>query len=333
MRNSFSLKFLIISLLMAVMVSCSDRPSYVLSEDKMVDLMADMELTEAYSNLQGNNSREKLDFGKSILKAHGVSEETLDSTLSWYGRNMDEYSELFEKVDKEIKKREKKYLDSYDEKNESTENLWVLGDHLILSSLSGMNSFSFTIDNPDLKEGDILEFTFALANAASLKGTLAVEYTDGYGEGVVSNISSKKNIKISLTTDTAKKVERIFGTINLKDTKSLPLYIDSLKLIVEPFDSISYRTSKRTQKRFGPQKIKSPETKIKTEKKDTIVNGSDSLDNIKEIAIVKDSLAGTIDKRETSVNIKEIQEKNREKRLKQASLENNMERFQPLKSR
>ena len=222
----------------------------------MVDLMVDMELVEAYAGSQGLNSGEKTELGKRVLQKHGVSEEALDTTLSWYGRNLDEYAELFEKVDKEINKRRKKYAVKPDGLAANAENLWQYSEHLVLSELSGADSFSFNFPTSEIKNGEVLEFSFALPNATSLKSTLGVEYADGSGEGIVSNFSNKKSIKLSLSTDTSKKVSRIFGTLHLKEAKNLPFYIDSLQLTTQPFDSISYRSSRRNQKTFGPHIVK-----------------------------------------------------------------------------
>ena len=74
---------------LGLFASCS-RPSNVLSEKKMVDLLVDMELSEAYVNTQGgiSTSEDRVNMGKRVLEIHKVSEETLDTTLAWYGRNL-----------------------------------------------------------------------------------------------------------------------------------------------------------------------------------------------------------------------------------------------------
>ena len=274
-------------LFVASFLSCGDRPSNVLSEDKMVSLMVDMEIAEAYNNTVSRGNFDKNEMGKRILKAHGVSEESLDTTLAWYGRNLDEYAKLYEKVDKELLKKRKKYSQNKEDKTEVTENLWQFSEHLVMSPLSGSDSFTFSLPNPEVKNGEILELSFAIATPTGIKGMLGVEYSDGYGEGIVTNISSKNNINISLTTDTAKKISRIFGTISLKENKNLPIYIDSLRLITHPYDSVTYRSSRRSQKTFGPQRKEAPK---KIEQRDSLPTKNDSTAFNKEVAISKDSL-------------------------------------------
>lgn len=243
--------FLFFSLLVLSFSSCSDRPKGALNEKDMVKLMVDMELAEAYVNTQNNlsyNDREEI--GKRVLEAHGVSEESLDTTLAWYGRNMDEYSTLFDKVDKEIAKRRKKYTEIPGLELKVSDNLWIFGDHSVISPLGGNDALIFSLHHPVIEKGEVVKMSFYLPNPTNLKNTLGVEYTDGTGEATVSN-SSRNKVNLELHTDSSKVVSRIFGTMQLKDLKGLPLYIDSISLKGEPIDTLEYRAKRRTQKNFG----------------------------------------------------------------------------------
>lgn len=239
-------------LLMVLWISCSDRPRNVLSEDKMVDLLVDMELTEAYANTQYSSyMKEKNELGKKVLKKHGVSEETLDTTLAWYGRNMDQYAELFDKVDKKILQRKKKYMDIETDVIKEPDNLWPYPSHLVISPLSGSNVLNFVVSDPEIHKGDVLQFSMYLPNVEYMKGSLAVEYKGGEGEAYYQNFTSKHKIEITLHTDSAREVSKIYGTFSLRDSKVLPLYIDSISLKAEPLDSLNYRSKRRVLKSFG----------------------------------------------------------------------------------
>ena len=244
---------LVCSLFSIFSMGCEKRPSEVLPEDKMVDLMVDMELAESYNSVRPvPSNKERLELGKSVLALHGVSEATIDTTLAWYGRNMDEYAALFEKIDKEINKRKEQYTDVPGKNNTRVENLWPYSEHLVISPLSGYEYFSFSIPKPEIRKGDNLEMSLYLPNSAALKGTFGVEYQDGGGEAVVTNFSSKHKLEMSLQTDSTNTVARLFGFIQLKDSNDLPLYIDSLFIKAMPFDSIDYRSKRRLQKTFAP---------------------------------------------------------------------------------
>lgn len=214
--------------------------------------MVDMELAEAYTNIQvSKTSSERVEFGRQVLDAHGVSEETLDTTLAWYGRNMDSYTELFAKVDKEIERRREKYTKTDGETKKESDNLWPYVTHAVISPLSGSDALSFSLPNPEMEKGEILTFSLFLPNNANLKGTFGVEYSDGSGEANVMNYNSKNKVEIVLQTDTSRKVSRIFGSMQLKNKDANPIYLDSIMIKGEPFDSLTYRSKRRNQKTFG----------------------------------------------------------------------------------
>ena len=266
MKNSFIWIFFLF-----LLASCSSRPRNVLPENKMVDLMADMELAEAYINTaRSSSSQDRIDIGKSVLQAHGVSQETLDTTLAWYGRNMDEYTELFEKVDKKILQRRDKLTEESGIKIKESDNLWIYSPHLVVSPLSGRDNFVFSIPHPPIEKGDLLKLTFALPNATSIKSSFGVEYTDGSGEAAIAHMSSKRSVEFTFQTDTSRTVSRIFGIMNLKEMKDNPIYVDSLKILAEPFDSLSYLSKRRSQKSFGGNFLNHEESSSRDSKFDKI---------------------------------------------------------------
>ena len=265
----------IIFLLLLCAWSCGPKQPKVIPEGKMVDLLVDMELAEAYANVQGGQtSDQKVEMGRRVLEAHGVSEEELDTTLAWYGRNMDKYSGLFEKVDKEIEKRHKKYTEIPGQEIRESDNLWPYNPHLILTPQSGYESFSFYLGDVDVNKGDLVNLNMYLPNVVGLKGTFGVEYKDGSGEASVSNFSTKHKIEMMLQTDTAKEVSKLYGVFTLKDTPLPTIYIDSISIKTEPLDSASYRSKKRTQKLYGimmpPPKPEPKESPVDTIKNDSI---------------------------------------------------------------
>lgn len=241
----------------------------------MVDLMVDMELAEAYSNVSFSGGADaRIEMGRRVLEKHGVSEETLDTTLAWYGRNLDTYTQLFDKVDKELMKRRKHYTEVPGEKVKEADNLWPYNTHLVISPLSGYESMSFSLKKPEIKKGDIVEFSLFLPNATAVKNTLGVEYSDGSGEATVATFSSSHEVKVLLQTDTAKKIERLYGVLNVNNARALPLYIDSISIKTLPLDTLEYRSNQRNQRSYFtmlPQK--KPEKNEETDSIDKKENG------------------------------------------------------------
>lgn len=285
MKNRFVCSPLILILFSLLLFACGDRPSYVLDEDEMVNLIVDMEIAESYSNMQtgGNRSnKQKVELGRRVLAAHGITPDKLDTSLAWYGRNLDEYSKLFEKVDKELQKRKDLYVENDYEKESDLDNLWPFNQHLIISPLSGHESLIISLLDPPVQSGERLNLSFSLPNRSSMKGLWGVDYSDGTSEAITSTFNNKAKVESSLLTDTAKTVSRIFGVFTVKDKKELPVYIDSLKITTMPFDTLEYRRKKRTQKTYGVMLPKpKPIVQKDSLKTDTVPVDSIKTDSIK----------------------------------------------------
>lgn len=238
-----------------VFSSCSSKPKNVLPEDKMVSLLADMELAEAYASStmnSGNVNIDKQKLARGVLLSHGVTKEELDSTLAWYGRNLDDYSALFEKVDKEILAKQKKILSQ--NKTElptgETLDLWNSTQMMQLTSKGGNSGWVLSIDSIDLKRGDRLSWQFHFQESLGAKGILGVEYQDGTIEFAASTFMNKNSASLNMQTDTAKSVRRIFGSLSINERKKYPVFADSIKFTSTPYDSLEY-SIKRGQKKYS----------------------------------------------------------------------------------
>lgn len=263
-------------LVVAVMLlaGCSDKPKEAISERKMVKLMADMQLAEAYANTVGmshySQGNERSTIGKGILASHGVTQEELDSTLAWYGRNIDDYTNLYEKVDKEINSRRRKIMKQTgaEELVNSADILWPYQSHGVLSSLGNTDAWILSLESPGLEKGDMLEWSLRLSENSQLNGVLGVEYEDGTSDASAQLLSgTRKKYELRLQTDTGKVVRRIYGTLRLRDNDQKPVYADSMLLRKMPFDSIEYMRYRSLRHYGAPARIKP-----KIERKDTLTN-------------------------------------------------------------
>lgn len=249
-------------LLAAVTLSgCHLRPDGVLSDDKMADVIADMELAESYWNSKHSgfaDTEERERFGKGVLAAHGVTVEELDSSLSWYGRNMDTYTELYEKVDKKLAARRKELMKGTadDIEIEEGNNLWPYGRHGMISSLGQSDGYVFSVSSDNLQKGDALEWKMNITPAVQSQGMLGVEYSDGSFSYTHRAFQGASKIEMRLQTDTAKHVERVFGTFRVSSPRDLPVMTDSMALIKSPLDTLQYYRLNGQGRWYGPPKQK-----------------------------------------------------------------------------
>ncbi len=225
---------------------CSDRPKGILSEDKMVEVMADIQIAEAYERngdangyLQGQN-RELL--GRGILLEHGVSVEEMDSTLAWYGRNMDEYSKLYKKIDEELNNRQVRYARAAGESGNdgSHADLWPYSRHFVIDQKSLTNGIIANIPVTEVALGDKLTWKMLVDGASTRILTLGVDYENGTSEiSKITNNGFDKWVELSLQTDSTLAVNRIFAVADFSNPIRR-IIVDSIQLIHYPLNHEGY---------------------------------------------------------------------------------------------
>lgn len=249
---------------------CSKRPKGILSEDKMVKVMTDIQIAEAYERsgdahdlLEGQN-RELL--GRGVLMQHGVTVEEMDSTLAWYGRNMDEYSKLYKKIDAELNKRQLKYARAAGEsdKEGSSADLWPYNRHFVIDRKSVTNGIIAYIPAAELAPGDKLLWKMKVDGANSHNLTLGVDYDNGTSEIYrISDRSFSKWVELSFQTDSTLTVDRIFAIADFGNPESRIL-VDSLQLTHSPLNREEYRKNgfQRSIRPAGRKIVLPPDTSI-----------------------------------------------------------------------
>lgn len=247
--------------------ACSKRPEKVVSDSKMVEVMTDMEIAQAYLQSKGyqqNNPENRERILQYVLDKNKMNREEFDSTLAWYGRHIDLYEDLYAKVDKNLAKRE---ADVSGNNMEALSNdLWPYSRHLGISSLSSADNFSFNIPAEDIEKGSKLTWKFHVTPSSDGTALLGVRYKSG-GYGYISRILTGKENELQLQCDSAEIVKEIFGNIHLNNNNGW-VNIDSLSLSSLPFDSTIYYQIHSTRKYRGP--IRKKTATQEEQKRDTM---------------------------------------------------------------
>lgn len=249
-------------LLLCTGTGCIRRPSGVLSERKMVRVMADVELAHSYVQTQpvgGDRLRLEEALTEDALQRNGVSREEYDSTLRWYGRNMDEYYRLFDGVDRELARR-RLSVAGENGSDHGDNDIWPYARHMVIWPGTGSGSLSFDIAEPALERGDALALHLRMRSMTSTRVMLGVEYTDHHCSYMSRMNTSDRYIDLSLQTDTAYDVRRIFGYVMADDLHSLPITADSIGLIRTPLDTTRYYQIRSQRTLHVPRKNVKPAT-------------------------------------------------------------------------
>jgi hypothetical protein len=88
-------------------VSCSRTPNEVIPEKKMRKILYDMQIAEAMVEIEFEKYKpdeEKRKLYNAVFEKHKISQAKYDSSLIWYGENMDLYIGIYKLVLKDIKK-------------------------------------------------------------------------------------------------------------------------------------------------------------------------------------------------------------------------------------
>lgn len=250
---------------------CDKRPKGVLSDDEMVGLIADMQIAEVY--MQQHNSGYYNDSIRDsavqwALDKHGLSKADFDSTMTWYGRNIDDYLNLFGKVDAELAKRQNRAIGET-EKNLVSTDLWPYSRHILISENAPSNGLAFSLPLNDIPKGERITWKMRLKGLSSGNVLLGVDYDNGMSSYTYQTQNGNSKIDLTLQTDTAYNVKRVFGYMRTKEDHSLPIWIDSIALQQLPLDSTEYYRIHSQRKYSGFHK----RVKV-SEKKDTIEEDS-----------------------------------------------------------
>lgn len=239
MRNSRRIILPAICILTLALGACDRRPKGVLSDSEMVDVMTDLKLAESYTSAYGGAPSDSVGarLADAVLRSHGVSRAEFDSTLSWYGRNFDEYYKLYEKVDRRLARRQKDFLSEpvTSEKLDAS-SVWPYSRQVLISALGNSDGLAFSINGSDVKPGEQIRWQMRLSEDTPAKVLLGTEYTDGSMQFITRNAMGNRRLEITLPTDTVLSVKRVFGNLHV-GRSNMPLFIDSISLVHLPLNA------------------------------------------------------------------------------------------------
>lgn len=236
MRLRHLLPIAIIALLCAT--SCRQRPKGVLSDGDMIEVLADLHIAQSYADQYpaqfATDSARKV-LRQAVLQKHGITTVELDSSLSWYGRHIDRYTELYAKVEENLRKRREKVVNGKSAvmAESSAENTYPLPRMVTFSPLAASEFYTFSFPADQLEKGEGLLFKFHVLprEAGSPDFFLALEYDDKSATYTSSSLRTQNgSITAALRSDTLKSPARIYGYIRMRNNQGRYAWVDSLRL-------------------------------------------------------------------------------------------------------
>lgn len=258
---------LLLCLLCIVAAACRRTPAPVLGKEKMARLLVDLNLADAMMSDQMTLRYEKLDTGRAqmrraVLQRHGVSQEQLDTSLTWYGKNLPRLIEVLDRVDS-IFADSLRALDH--------------AEHIALQALAGDTlqmwphapsvavegtrylTFEMPVDTA-FRRGDVLQWQFVVHNAdrLPLHAVIGVDYANKGRTTDMRRIDltprDDKRVDLMLQTDRQRSVKRIWGYVEVDADTTRRVFVDSItlqrtRLIADDYNERRYRIRSLSRQR------------------------------------------------------------------------------------
>lgn len=239
-------RYSVVLLLGALVVACSKVPDGLLSEKQMQAIQVDMQLAEALINADNKTFSDDLHkdaLYESVFKKHKTTQTVYDSSLVWYGRNLDIYMKVYDRVYADLDTRLKDLgdvqADAINTTKSDSVNIWPRRAGLTLTPDALFNGVTFDIQ-PETPYSSGSSLVLGM-NVWGLNGNmhnlpelrLSVDQgdtiitindrilKDGYHETILKSVPTKQ-------------VRRVYGHIRLdnSDPSSYSkVYMDSLNLM------------------------------------------------------------------------------------------------------
>lgn len=233
-------------------IACSKVPKGVLPPEQMAQMLADFHTGEAVTEIERrtfDNESIRMVLRNSILAKHGLTPEQFDSSLMWYGRNIDLYSTVYSRV-----------VNILDERLLDLETRAGTSDMTFGPSASGYDPFEIEGDSVDVwpqqskltfnpgspaeivqfrllsdhtwEQGDVYTFNAKLSGSRDYFNlVLAVEYFDGSVDYLSIRSMGNGWKRYSLSTDHERKPRYIYGLVGYTPRPGEYVFLDSISLM------------------------------------------------------------------------------------------------------
>ncbi|MDR2118153.1 MAG: DUF4296 domain-containing protein [Tannerellaceae bacterium] len=232
-------------LLLAACPSCSKVPGGILPERKMKEVLIDMQLAESMINANYQNypdSARRAALFQSVFRKHKITQAVYDSSLVWYGKNLDVlipiYDLAIDDINKQIRELGDVQASAAPSVNQDSANIWPRRDYLTLRPDALFNGTVFEIKpEREYLPGSIFVLSLRVWGISpQMRNTpeirIAAELTD---TTLVVNetIKNEGSREIMLRTPATMRTKRVYGYIRMDNAESnyYKIYIDNLQLI------------------------------------------------------------------------------------------------------
>lgn len=236
-----------------LVLACDRTPRGVLSARQMEDLLVDIHKSEALiengTMVKFNTPDKKEALRESIFRKHHTDKAQFDTSLMWYGRNLDKYIRIYDNVIARLREQEAKVSGGTAEETKPTAtvtsrpgdsvDVWQLEKSFIFEPRIGRQVFTFDLKaDENFLEQDIfvLKLRFGMLPERNVvdypKVVLALKQSDDSLRYAEMDIRHDGTTTLMLSSDKGTRATRIFGSIMVPASLgNTALYADSMSLM------------------------------------------------------------------------------------------------------
>lgn len=246
MRNKLC-RYGVTVLAAALLFSCSKVPDGILSEKEMKAVLIDMQLAEAmistdYEKYKDDAEKEAL--YQAVFRKHEIEQAVYDSSLIWYGRNLDVYMQVYDLVLAELNERQKALGDvqasAAPVSKQDSVDIWPRLTYLNFEPRALFNGVTINI-KPETNYPSGSSFVLGMRVWGlndKMKNRPEIRLSANQGDTIITvndKILHDGYHETILRTLPTKQVKSVYGFIRLdgKDdsTSYFRIYVDSLNLM------------------------------------------------------------------------------------------------------
>ena len=241
-------RFFIISLVVSfiALVACSKVPGDIIKPKTMENLLVDIHKAEAYmenSKYLANNKLAQDSIKNSIYAKHGVTGAEFDTSIVWYGANLEEYIEIYDKVIMRLQEENNSLLALMNNQKDmftgmtrsgDTVNIWNINPHYIFEGRLNNNFLSFTVPYDDnFKDGDLFKLKFKLTSReeSPYESHVILAVKESRDSTTITKKNIFKNGWDSIEVKSKGNIRRVMGSFYVPATPEWRVtHIDSITL-------------------------------------------------------------------------------------------------------
>ncbi len=241
-------RVVVLSVLSLLMIGCSRVPSGVIPPGDMAQLLADIHegegVVESERQTFASDSMRRL-LRESIYRKHDVTAEQVDSSMMWYGKNIEKYMEVYDEV---IEILDKRLADANSNTSRPAQggggyqsvslegdsiDVWTQLHYRRFYNLGGNNFITYRMTKDrNWQSGDSYTLNFKSVNThRPVDVGILVEYNDGTSGYTHRQFSQNGWNDLKMTVSPDKEASTMAVVISYEPGKNEVAYIDSISLI------------------------------------------------------------------------------------------------------